>query len=418
MENIRSAPEATLGLTFEDQQNDSPDDIVQPGKKRKDGRLSMSKTEDTPTNGDSNPDTDDFDSVMARLKLLRPNMTEEDMEGVSQLLNPGVENSDTEYQIGMEDSVKPLYEGPAKCRCCINWVEEYPDNLKESLLGTREIQKHAIVTKIKRSHEGNEPVTLDSIEIQSPLLRTALKAVFEGYSGITTGLNKLSFSAPFQAFFHRLERLKEASEKQETDDPKALVHVKLLYNIVNNELRESVDIFNDLVSNRVITYKFLWALFTPGELIKVGENRLCRLEDSGYDTSDTEPHFKLLLKYIDWNGTEFGYGSAYVKIKPFDGTKPIEDLAGFPAQYASRIDSLKIDLVTRGKKFECLRGFHYKAYSGLMHRAGYKVGGWVFGDTDRNVRIKPGVSNILTFFLVDGWTYCHRCRILLSVQYS
>lgn len=36
-----------------------------------------------------------------------------------------------QIKYGVEDAVKVLYEGPQKCSCCINWVEEYPDNLRE-----------------------------------------------------------------------------------------------------------------------------------------------------------------------------------------------------------------------------------------------------------------------------------------------
>jgi hypothetical protein len=105
------------------------------------------------------------------------------------------------FEIGKESSVKALYEGPQKCSCCINWVEEYPDNLKEGLLGTREIQKHAIVTKNIRNHKGTKPTALHSIDIQSPSLKKVLERVFEGYRGITPGLDNLTFSTPFQAFF-------------------------------------------------------------------------------------------------------------------------------------------------------------------------------------------------------------------------
>lgn len=34
---------------------------------------------------------------------------------------------------GTECSIMRLYEGPPKCKCCINWVEEYPDNLRASI---------------------------------------------------------------------------------------------------------------------------------------------------------------------------------------------------------------------------------------------------------------------------------------------
>jgi hypothetical protein len=292
-------------------------------------------------------------------------------------------NPKPQFEIGMEDSIKPLYEGPEKCKCCINWVEEYPDNLKEELLGTLDVQKYAIVTKNMRNHKGNKPIALHSIDVQSPLLKKVLESVFEGYSGITPGLEVLTFSAPFHAFFHRLDRLEEASKHQE--DPKALAHTKLLYDIVHKELQEPVKTFNDLVANRVMTFEYLWALFTPGDLIKSGDDGLYRLESAKHSRSATGSinGFTVTAEFIDWDGTQFGYDSSSIFISPFDGTKQITEMEAYPAIFDPDLDRLKARLLGRGKKFESLEGFHYMAHKGLIVETA--SGNWLFGGGARNV---------------------------------
>ena len=106
-------------------------------------------------------------------------------------------------QLGMSGSVKKLYEGPSKCACCINWVEEYPDNLKESIESTSEAKEHALLVRVKWDHEYQRPTTIDSIVIQSPLLKSFLRSLLDGYPGISPKLDILVFEAPFRCFFHR-----------------------------------------------------------------------------------------------------------------------------------------------------------------------------------------------------------------------
>ena len=279
---------------------------------------------------------------------------------------------------GVEDNVKKLYEGPQKCSCCINWVEEYPDNLRENLLATNEVKQHAIVTKYMRNHKGDKPLVLHSIDIQSSILKVVLEEVFEGYSGITTGLDNLSFAAPFQAFFRRLDRLEEGSRNRE--DPKALYQTKLVYEIINNELKESVEIFKDLVAHKVITFEYLWALFTPGEMIRTEKDRIFLLKDADYGKSGG---FTLWVRFIDWDGTQFGYDRATISIPKFDGTRPITDLEGYPASFDPGLDGVKATLVMKGKKFEELQGFHYMAHRGMVVEA--NAGVWSFGSETRHV---------------------------------
>lgn len=241
-----------------------------------------------------------------------------------------------------------------------------------------------------RNHKGNKPLVLHSIDIQSSILKVVLEKVFGGYSGITTGLDNLSFSAPFQAFFRRLNRLEEASRNQ--DDPRALYQTKLLYDIINNELKESVETFKDLVAHKVITFEYLWALFTPGEMIRTEKDRVFLLKDADYDSSG----FTSWVRFIDWDGTQFGYDRATISIPKFDGTRPITDLEGYPASFDPDLDRVKATLLTKGKKFEELQGFHYMAHRGTVAEA--NAGIWSFGSETRHVSLSGNV-----YFIGDSY---------------
>jgi hypothetical protein len=112
---------------------------------------------------------------------------------------------------GMKASAKILYEGPPKCACCKNWVEEYPDDLKSNIEVTKESQQHAVLVRYRKCHSTSSKKSLevDSIVIQSPLLKTVLGRVFNDYPGVTPALEFLTFASPFQPFLYCWEAFQD-----------------------------------------------------------------------------------------------------------------------------------------------------------------------------------------------------------------
>ena len=74
---------------------------------------------------------------------------------------------------------------------------------------------------------GRKKLQIDSIVIQSPLLKTALGDVMKDYPGVTTSLDRLTFKAPFKPFVHRWSKLIEALESEQHEETKA--HLELLF---------------------------------------------------------------------------------------------------------------------------------------------------------------------------------------------
>jgi hypothetical protein len=139
---------------------------------------------------------------------------------------------------GMETRIKALYEGPSKCPCCINWVEEYPDDVGPKAEALEDAERCAVVMRYKKSH-GNSLKTLelDSIVIQSPVLRKMLAEVFEGYPGMMFASKRVVLEAPFAPLFHRWDKLcqlrdsldsKAEDSKLEDTDREIQEHLKFL----------------------------------------------------------------------------------------------------------------------------------------------------------------------------------------------
>ncbi|KAK8026234.1 P-loop containing nucleoside triphosphate hydrolase protein [Apiospora arundinis] len=269
-------------------------------------------------------------------------------------------------------SIKYLYEGPPKCNCCINWVEHYPDDLRESVEETPEVKAKALVARKKKGHEDGKPLVLDSVVVQNQFLKEFLGELFQGYRGITPNLEKLVLKAPFRPFYYRWgdfdklvnetdpEILKQTDEKILRARPFAL----LLYNLLAPEIQPIVDEVKDLVKNKVITYDRLWALFQPMERLYSqthSHDRMFIHESHQY----TKKGFFVNARYVDWDGKEFGYRSTSMGIAPFAEDKPIKELEVYPFDHQQSPGDTREELLRRGKKFRELCAVQHMEYTGV-----------------------------------------------------
>ena len=319
----------------------------------------------------------------------------------------------TPSAVGMVCDSKNLYEGPPKYECCANWVEEYPEDVTPKLEETEAVQRFAILIRNKKSHQdGGKAMQVSSIVVQSPLLKAVLEKVFEGYEGITAGLKHVTFTRPFEPFFYRWNRFKEAIEN-ELDEP-TRSHLQLLYTVMSVELEETVSTYHDLLNHSVMTFDYLWTLFKPGDILLCkmdGKDMMVKLQSSECNALAGSGGFYLTSKYVDWSGFEFGYASHTISIRPFQGTKPITQLEAYPATFNPHFEDIKRQLINRGKRFETLQGYHYKAYNGLAEIAmTVNFGNHFFGPCNRMVSPYIG-STIRTEWLtsdqVDGRIIIH-----------
>ncbi|KAK7946107.1 AAA family ATPase [Apiospora aurea] len=278
----------------------------------------------------------------------------------------GSPSSSTACDSDTERDVQTLYPGPPKCPCCTNWVEEYPMDLKSSVEEQPESKRKALVVRMGINHgEGGKPLVLDSIVVQNQHIKDLLGDVFQGYGGITASLNKLVFRAPFHPFYHRWARFQSLLAQKKLEDASAAAYSQLLYDVLEQEIRETMEEANDLCAKQGITYELLWTLFEPGTLVYStmnGLNQLSRVQsfhrvlDVGFS--------RIGVTYTDYNGHKFGLATTSLKIPSFEGTKKITSLNVHPTSFREDEGLMKADLWARGKRFYDLRGVQHKAYRG------------------------------------------------------
>ncbi|CAG8084719.1 unnamed protein product [Penicillium salamii] len=281
---------------------------------------------------------------------------------------------------GSECAIQTLYEGPTKCKCCKNWVEQYAQDLCEAVEEQAVIKQKAFIKRMRKGHDEGRPLVLDSIVVQSSSLKETLGEVFHGYKGITPSLQKVVFWSPFRPFYHRWAAFTEIVERQKRDHDEAAAYSVLLYDELKKELGDVMSEIKDHLHHGVITYNLLWALFEPGVLIVAPEGeqeRFYIVESCQYN--EVGDYFSIIVNFVDWDGKGFGYAKSIVNITGYDGTQSWTSLSAYPARLHRAQDEARAKAINRGREFQGLCGFRYKQYSGSVWT---RVGG---RDFERNV---------------------------------
>lgn len=119
---------------------------------------------------------------------------------------PVLSSSDLNPEAGMKPSILPMYSGPDDGSGQIRWQSGYPQDIPtpEEVPAPEEDPETKKWALIKRytgvwGNPGN-PLTLHSIVVQSPFIKSLLEEVLKGYSGVTVTLDRLEFAQPYVDF--------------------------------------------------------------------------------------------------------------------------------------------------------------------------------------------------------------------------
>ncbi|KAL9083052.1 MAG: hypothetical protein Q9165_008676 [Trypethelium subeluteriae] len=280
------------------------------------------------------------------------------------------EHGDNLAPTGSLPKIRNLYEAKHKQRA-LPWTARYPDDLEEPLENAESAQ-YALLVRYNKCYDMRKKLKVDSIVVQSPLLKSVLRSVLDDYPGITTSLQRLEFSAPFQPFVHRWEQLSEARKKQ--THPETCEHLELLWKVLEEELHDVIREKQDFVANGVVTFDSLWSIFEPGALVfhqDEGHDRIYKLRSGNYQETPCGKIYRMQCGYVEFDGEGFGFSQGIISVPSFAGTAPITKLLAYPAIRHAHYESLKERLLARGRLFEAYKGYHFKAYQGIAIGQGY-----------------------------------------------
>ncbi|CAI4218839.1 unnamed protein product [Parascedosporium putredinis] len=265
----------------------------------------------------------------------------------------------------IEDSavIENLYEGPRKCRCCVNWVDKIPEEAEPDSDSDDDDGRGTpiVIRYFVTRGETASRVSIHSIEIKDAAARKVLFSVFEGYDNIHPDINCLVLRAPFKPFYYRWARFQTAVDACE--DPRTAEILQQLRCVVKSELSKAFTVEKELVANGLISFPYLWTIFRPGGLVCEDSYRgvrfyyVERTEDFAAD-----PEFRIHALGLEYDGYRWGFFRTSFTIDHFDGVKKITDLFVFPERFLEDAEKSKAAAIERGRKYQSLTDTRYMEY--------------------------------------------------------
>lgn len=219
----------------------------------------------------------------------------------------------------------------------------------------------------KHYFRDNKVASHTQLEVRSPHVRAALRAVIKEYPGVTFDKARIIMRDETRCLFHYRNELREYGLR--LDDGVAVQHLVFILNYMYKSLESEISSYYTFMESPSVApgidSKHLWMAFRPGDLIYTkmdGVDKIVRLKS----TSGGRGHSLLLqAEDIQYNGTDYGRCKVELYINGYMGYKPLEELRSCPLQYMQCKDAITASLITRGRKFLGLRGVHHRHYEGL-----------------------------------------------------
>ena len=270
---------------------------------------------------------------------------------------------------GSKSEIKSLYAVNAACGCCIKWLE-IPEtvtifnSLDEEYRTVKVAREtYAIVHRITK-HDGDENWKTHSLEVNGSRLCSFLAKVLKKYPGANVGAFQAKFYPPFMSLFHRSKVLLNATDIELDEETKTQAQ------LLNKRLIDYwIPFLEDIVEfekSGLMAFRSLWTIYPPGWLTVTKINDT--VSAAGIQEVDIGNTLGISVRVINWNGSYCGYETVRHNIDAYSGVRKVTDLAIYPLRFSQSPQTLVDTLKERGRKFEALRGFHYKACSSLGPR--------------------------------------------------
>jgi hypothetical protein len=240
----------------------------------------------------------------------------------------------------------------------------------------KELGRHFAVVHRYQSYEvgaGELAWRSHSVVVQSPRLRGLLDGVFADYPDWSTDAEPYTFASPFKPLVHRWDRILQKRDELDDarEDDRALkAEIALLDKEVGSLISGHVSALKHTKATGVMAWSKLWLVYAPGDLMVVvtsGGTCLCRLRSSVMieKTAQQGPsYWGLELEQYDWNGSRIGAVYWRTEVYEYVNDKLLTKLRVYPIIYADGGHELRERTLARGRKFEALRGYHFKACHG------------------------------------------------------
>ena len=225
---------------------------------------------------------------------------------------------------------------------------------------------YAVILRRKVS-EIDKPVST-TLEIKSAVIRNGLRQVIGDYPFVNTRSGTIEIPRPYIPLFHFRTALRDyASDACRT--PTEAQHMQVLIKFMKLNLQETEKEYERLLPSNMISYRILWAIFSPETVIVAQGDRYeeCFVVESFWvQQTSTGSAFMIEARSWDYNGARFGPKTTTLSIAEFTGNRKITSLSVYPISFAQESDAntMRQRLIERGHKWKGLLKVSHREYNG------------------------------------------------------
>lgn len=259
-------------------------------------------------------------------------------------------------------AVRNLYRHDCREGCCPSRWSTFAASIEEQ----NDLQRENATIPILHFHTYDEKHWVTSyFVIQNGVMKNLLVRAFEDYQDLDMELENWTFKPPYMPIVHRWGRLKEL--QAETTDLTSKHAADTLIEFLAPVLAPTINSLFQTRRTRKISFETVWQIFPPGELVVTrlfGVDAIRRVLKYEQRQGYGEKIWIITTEHVDWNGEGCGYATATTTIEDFDGFCRVTSLSIYPLSFKHAAGEIKSKMIERGRKFERLRGYHLRRYSG------------------------------------------------------
>ncbi|PSR82533.1 P-loop containing nucleoside triphosphate hydrolase protein [Coniella lustricola] len=296
----------------------------------------------------------------------------------------------------VNDEARPRRKTSKPKRFDYKRVDQVWDNarhqflLEDTLEATSETRYFGYCFHVRRTFDWEGKYKTTVVDIKNKVLRDCIQEIIGDIKGVSfvEDIPRIDPNILF-LYLEDMRRYAKGLKKQIANPPGAdrrarkkeakLLEEKrrLLKAMIEYIDRDYEGIKNSLyplLEHGLITFDLLWALWKPGTFAygttygSAEHPRALKVEGAEKRHNLTKgPSYLVFASHLDYDGKNFGTSGFLNEIDEFQGTKKITSLACYPLEYHPNEESLRLELIERGKKFVALSGVHYKFHRGMAY---------------------------------------------------
>ena len=147
---------------------------------------------------------------------------------------------------------------------------------------------------------------------------------------------------------------------------------KTLVKYLDTDYADTKKTLYPLLAAGNITFELLWALYRPNDIAVTScygaweEPRCFRIDFATKNCSMMRGEWYAVEgKYLEYDGKSFGMGAFEANVEGFKGPRKITSLSCYPLKYHRDAESVKKQIIERGRQFLNLEGMNYRFHKGL-----------------------------------------------------